>query len=205
MAFKVCLWILLVLSLMAADSIVFVFFIIFGEFCQTIQQLLDHLIEKMGNFQQCQDILEAIEMVQKSIEKHLLASTTVTVFCLLGLIYFSIPFYFYGYYKDVGIILLYIGCASFSLILCIVTYIFNGQSQRIADKYHLLHKSILSSPKLHAMDSCQKDVCLLMLQSFKGFSACGYFKLGNSTTTTIIGHLLTYLVVLIQFKQSEDQ
>lgn len=201
---KICLWILLVFSLILTDSILFVFLIIFGELCQIIQQLLEHLIQKMDNFKQCLEVLKATETVEKSIEKHLLSTTVVTVFGLLGLIYFSIPFYFYGYYKHFGIILLYVGGASFSLNLCIVTYVFNAQSQRIADKYHLLHKAILSSSKLHGMNSCEKELCLLMLQSFKGFSACGYFHLGHSTITTIIGHLLTYLVVLIQFKQSEE-
>ena len=46
------------------------------------------------------------------------------------------------------------------------------------------------------------DVCNL-LSKFKGFDANGYFTLNHSMLTGMIANIVTYLVILVQFRQSE--
>ena len=51
-------------------------------------------------------------------------------------------------------------------------------------------------------ESQQKnDVCNL-LSKFNGFEANGYFTLNHSMLTGMIGNIVTYLVILVQFRQS---
>ena len=51
-------------------------------------------------------------------------------------------------------------------------------------------------------ESQQKnDVCNL-LSKFNGFEANGYFTLNHSMLTGMIGNIVTYLVILVQFQQS---
>ena len=47
----------------------------------------------------------------------------------------------------------------------------------------------------------QKDVCNL-LSKFKGFDANGYFTLNHSMLTGMIASIVTYLVIVVQFRQS---
>ena len=47
------------------------------------------------------------------------------------------------------------------------------------------------------------DAICLMLDDFKGFDANGYFTLNNSLLTGMTAGLATFLVILIQFNQSE--
>ena len=48
------------------------------------------------------------------------------------------------------------------------------------------------------------DAICLMLDDFKGFDANGYFTLNNSLLTGMTAGLATFLVILIQFNQSEN-
>ena len=49
--------------------------------------------------------------------------------------------------------------------------------------------------------SQQKSVCNL-LSKFKGFDANGYFTLNHSMLTGMMSNIVTYLVILVQFRQS---
>ena len=49
-----------------------------------------------------------------------------------------------------------------------------------------------------------KQLIINQLQDFKGFDGLGYFTLGKPLLTSITANILTYLIVLIQFKLSEN-
>ena len=51
-------------------------------------------------------------------------------------------------------------------------------------------------------ESPQKNEVCNLLSKFKGFEANGYFTLNHSMLTGMIGNLVTYLVILVQFRQS---
>ena len=50
--------------------------------------------------------------------------------------------------------------------------------------------------------SPQKNEVCNLLSKFKGFEANGYFTLNHSMLTGMIGNIVTYLVILVQFRQS---
>ena len=49
----------------------------------------------------------------------------------------------------------------------------------------------------------EKNSLYLQLDGFKGFNGENYFIVNNSMITGMIANFVTYLIVLIQFKQSE--
>ena len=51
-------------------------------------------------------------------------------------------------------------------------------------------------------ESPQKNEVCNLLAKFKGFEANGYFTLNHSMLTGMIGNIVTYLVILVQFRQS---
>ena len=52
--------------------------------------------------------------------------------------------------------------------------------------------------------SGQAEAVITLLDEFKGFDAKGYFTLNHSLLTGMTANFVTYLVILVQFKQSES-
>ena len=50
----------------------------------------------------------------------------------------------------------------------------------------------------------QTEAVITLLDEFKGFDAKGYFTLNHSLLTGITASFVTYMVILVQFKQSES-
>ena len=50
----------------------------------------------------------------------------------------------------------------------------------------------------------QAETVITLLDEFKGFDAKGYFTLNHSLLTGMTANFMTYLVILVQFKQSES-
>ena len=50
----------------------------------------------------------------------------------------------------------------------------------------------------------QSEAVIALLDEFKGFDAKGYFTLNHSLLTGMTANFVTYLVILVQFKQSES-
>ena len=50
----------------------------------------------------------------------------------------------------------------------------------------------------------QSEAVIALLDEFKGFDAKGYFTLNHSLLTGMTACFVTYLVILVQFKQSES-
>ena len=49
----------------------------------------------------------------------------------------------------------------------------------------------------------QSEAVTSLLEEFKGFHAKGFFTLNHSLLTGMTANFVTYLVILVQFKQSE--
>ena len=83
--------------------------------------------------------------------------------------------------------------------------------------FHLCHVSenlVVTTGKLEKFiidnlmengDSQQQNAVCSLLSKFKGFNANGYFTINHSMLTGLIASLVTYLVILVELKQSGDQ
>ena len=63
-------------------------------------------------------------------------------------------------------------------------------------------KYVQDHDTLNAMDS--RFRMMYILDSFKGLEANGFFTLGKPLMTSFIANFLTYIVILVQFKLSEN-
>ena len=92
---------------------------------------------------------------------------------------------------------------SYCLIIIVfiyLLYMFCFMSQQIVTQVQNLQDKILNmSPS-----SGNRDIMYAALGEFNGFDANGYFTLNNSLLTGMAANFTTYLVILIQFKQSEN-
>ena len=88
----------------------------------------------------------------------------------------------------------------FIIIFIYLLYMFCFMSQQIVTQVQNLQDKILNmSPS-----SDNRDIIYSALGEFHGFDASGYFTLNNSLLTGMAANFTTYLVILIQFKQSEN-
>ena len=78
-----------------------------------------------------------------------------------------------------------------------LSYSYCTLSEDLADKVQRLKIAVLSNGSHQAEDIIQE------LDEFKGFDANGYFTLNHSLLTAMTTNFATFLVILVQFKQSE--
>ena len=88
----------------------------------------------------------------------------------------------------------------FFLVLFTLYYI-NGVSQEVADNLSNLKECIAGSSLITFEEKWQ---LVEKMNSFTGFDAWGYYKLGRPLLTSIVANFSTFIIVLIQFKMSES-
>ena len=75
-------------------------------------------------------------------------------------------------------------------------------SENVAKQVKCLKNKVMEEASDNTVDS--NYICSL-LEEFQGFDGNGFFTLNHSLLTGMAGSFLTYMVILIQFKQSETQ
>ena len=90
---------------------------------------------------------------------------------------------------------------SYGFFLVIFTlYYINGVSQEVADNLSNLKECVAGSSLITFEEKWQ---LVEKMNSFNGFDAWGYYKLGRPLLTSIVANFTTFIIVLIQFKMSE--
>ena len=89
-----------------------------------------------------------------------------------------------------------------SMIMVLVTSCW--LSEKVAKQAKCLKNQIMEGASESTVQDDSNYICSL-LDEFKGFDGNGFFTLNHSLLTGMTGSFLTLLVILIQFKQSEDQ
>ena len=95
----------------------------------------------------------------------------------------------------------------FGLMFLSLIVFLNYTSQNVSDRVSNLKRKILNSEiqdsdTLGGIDS--RFRIMHLLDSFKGFEANGFFTLGKPLMTSLTANFLTYIVILVQFKISEN-
>ena len=67
--------------------------------------------------------------------------------------------------------------------------------------YHFSQGKVLEK----CTDIHEKLILMDKINNFNGFSACGYFTLGKPLLTTIVANILTFMIIIVQFKLSQDK
>lgn len=179
------------------------FYMAFGEISQSLVQALDMMINEKGSLKYCFDCLKSIENVVNSMQKHFLVCVTCSLFGLTGFIFYGFSFIISKYYLNFGLCISFICSIVFSLIHGQWLYFLNSQSEEVKNKYLSLKEYILTN--FAQAENGAKELTLFQIEKFHGYSACDYFYLGKPFLSSLTGTFITYLVILIQFKLSEQQ
>ena len=87
------------------------------------------------------------------------------------------------------------GTISMILSLCYINFL----SQDITDNLQELAEHIAEA---QITDENWKVITIQRINSFEGFDGYGFFTLGRSHLTSVVSNFITFIIVLIQFKQS---
>ena len=87
--------------------------------------------------------------------------------------------------------------------LLYLIFVLCNTSERLAINVRELEDFIMNI-QLKTNQAQQQNMVCNFLSKFRGFDANGYFTLNHSMLTGMIASIVTYLVILVQFKQSGD-
>ena len=82
------------------------------------------------------------------------------------------------------------------LTLCYINFL----SQDVTNNLQKLAECISDA---RITDENWKVIAIQRINSFEGFNGHGFFTLGRSHLTSVVSNFITFMIVLIQFKQSE--
>ena len=142
-----------------------------------------------------------LELFTRTLEKTN-NSFSAVLFVLISACLISLVFAFYSLLSFV----LDAESSHFSLIPYIIFLVlnlryFNCLSCDLVKTVHQLKRAILRS----GIDFDGKSYVIEELQCFQGFDAHGFFTLNRPLLTSIISNFTTFIIILIQFKMSENQ
>ena len=87
------------------------------------------------------------------------------------------------------------------MLVCFVTSQYCHNSEILAVAVGELEEYIADTLVDNGQSQQQNNVCNRLMK-FKGFDANGYFTLNHSMMTGMMANMVTYLVILVQFRQS---
>ena len=80
----------------------------------------------------------------------------------------------------------------------------NALSQRVSDQVIELREQLTNLCNSDPNIEQSKTKACQLLHLFHGFDCCGYVTLGRPVLTSILTTVLTYTIILVQFKESES-
>ena len=118
-------------------------------------------------------------------------------------------------FTSIGVILVFIGYIAFVVEFAYVVWIFNRDSEHLCNQFKQLkntlngiyiedHEFVFGEGGQLQDARFARNLLVNEFQDFRGFDGLGYFTLGKPLLTSITANILTYLIVLIQFKISEN-
>ena len=186
-----------------------IFYIFYTDICEGLIHWIEDIIYH-GDKSKC--LNSALELYHNGIEPArnafscILFSIMVTVlFNLLGGSFMSLSFIF-TYYWNHNFTENLKSLAMFVIIMqiFITAYHLNYLSQKVTEKVQTLKETIIFNIENATLDQrgikIEKFYVVQKLGSFKGFDCCEFFILGKPFLTSVAANLVTYLIVLIQFK-----
>ena len=132
---------------------------------------------------------------------------TIITFSLIGLVsslYTTISLGCFtenpnGYGSDISAIGYIIYSACFLWATCHL----NALSQRVSDQVVELREQLTNITNSNTSIEQSKTKAIQLLHLFHGFDCCGFVTLGRPVLTSILTTVVTYTIILVQFKEAE--
>ena len=176
--------------------------VMFTEVCNQLIIWAMKLIETLNDrpFSNHQKDSKELELFTRTLEKTNSAFSAV-LFVLISAYLISLVFAFYSLLSFV----LDAKSSNFSLFPFIIFLVvnlryFNVLSCDLTKTVHQLKRAILRS----GIEFECKSYIIEELQCFQGFDAHGFFTLNRPLLTSIMSNFTTFIIILIQFKMSEN-
>jgi hypothetical protein len=191
----------------------YLFVIIYGSFCETLQAWGKHLtLNRKAHashdfLQDCRSYITGINMANDTFEKQLFIICSSVSIALIITVFRTLSFFFGGYEATLVHIISGVSYSCYGMIFAYILYYLIVMSHHILVLTEEL-EDVVSNMGLNGtgpmvFDENQQEYVIRKLMNFKGFSALDYFYLDKSLLTSIVANFVTYLIVLIQFRASE--
>ena len=154
----------------------------------------DNLLQKAKHF------IEELNNIAQHFAHFLFWIISINQVVVIFLGYITISVFISEELKHWETICVFVGFVLFDLALIFGTFILCHTSESLANKVQELKKVILNIE----FQTGQSNAVFLKLDEFQGFIANGYFTLNHSLITSLTTNFLTFLVILVQFKQTES-
>ena len=145
-----------------------------------------------------------IKKANKTLSTTLLFIMSFTLTSLVSELYITISFAcFTGYNDGSGSTIVSIGYIIYSATnFCTICYL-NALSQKVSNHLMKLLEQLTNLSNLDASAEHSKSQAIKLFNLFHGFDCCGFVTLGRPLLTSIITTIVTYTIILIQFKESK--
>jgi hypothetical protein len=176
--------------------------VMFTEVCNQLIIWAMKLIETLNNrpFNNHQRHSKELELFTQTLEKTNNTFSSV-LFVLISAYLISLVF---AFYSVLSFVLdkksSHFNLFPFIIFLVVNLRYFNILSCDLTKTVHQLKRAILRS----GIEFECKSYIIEELQCFQGFDAHGFFTLNRPLLTSIISNFTTFIIVLIQFKMSEN-
>ena len=162
---------------------------------------------------ECKKLQTALELVIMSISKSIFWFFVVILMFSILLAYSMVSFFLSQQDFTLGIVLVMIGYGFYGIFLMFCAHAYCAFSQLIKDHITDIKKLslemdipkestiLIDGKKLNSRHA--QKIIVSGFDEFEGFTGNGYFILGKPLLSSIVANLITYLIILIQFKITE--
>ena len=207
----------------ALVSPILVFYYIYGEISRGLEEWILSITNELkvtqkfknSQFNACRKLLIALKRSASALSFNIFVTLSVSLILLTTVTYMTIDYFLsHADFTSSGVILVFIGYVSLVMKFAYIVWIFNHDSEHLCDQVKLLkntldeiyiedHEFVFGKGGQLRDARFARNLMVNQLQDFRGFDGLGYFTLGKPLLTSITANILTYLIVLIQFKISE--
>jgi hypothetical protein len=197
-------------------SPIYVFFLLYGSITNLLKGWLDDLKARQLHRNsvnvfliECKQFTHALKMSNYIFTNQLFFISFGILIALVASIFRMVSFFLDGYeWTNINICLM-VGFASVGLNMAFIFCMLTFTVQHIEDSVNDLVEKVFDiqdetggGPAL-TLDTHLQNQVVRKLQNFDGYSALDFFNLKKSLLSSIFANVVTYLIVLIQFRVSE--
>ena len=200
-----------------------VFYYIYGEISRGLEEWILGITQELeethkftnSQYNACRKLLNALKLSASALSFNVFLTLSMSLIAMTAVTYMNFDYFLsHADFTSPGVILVFIGYIAFIMEYAYIVWIFNYDSEHLCDQVKLLkntldeiyiedHEFVFGKGGQLRDARFARNLMVNQLQDFKGFDGLGYFTLGKPLLTSITANILTYLIVLIQFKISE--
>ena len=179
-----------------------------------LQDQLKGNVDSNGILDAFKKLHDGIMLANKAMSRQIFTLMFTTLVSLILIDYRGISFFFGLADMSTSMILIMVGYLQLGIKMLLFIIFINLLSQKLQDKLVSLRQALVQinfhENQMVEIDGNWKNAkegqLLLsdLFKEFQGFDGHGYFHLSKSLLTSTLANFVTYLIVLIQFRMSEQ-